>query len=121
MSDDNRTEEFEISGEQLVERVKAWVAEGNVRRIIFRAPDDTVMLDMTLTAALIGGAFTLAAPWLAVIGSIAALATRMRVEVIRDPNAPPAEDIADRTTDTDEAVERLSNTGTQKVKIQVED
>lgn len=127
MTEDNKsnsqtfTEQIEVSGAQLVERVKELVAEGNVRRLIFRAPDDTVMLEMTLTTAVVGGALTLAAPWLAAIGAVAALVTRMRIEVVRDANVASTLQDEEPDDQANEAAERLSSTGKQKVKIQVED
>lgn len=112
------TEQIEVAGSQLVERVKQLVEEGNVRRLIFRAPDDTVMLEMTLTTtAVVGGVITLAAPWLAALGAIAALVTRMRIEVVREVRNPDT--IEGKATPTEPA--KPSSTGTQKVKIQVED
>lgn len=116
------TEHLEVAGNQLVERVKALVAEGNVRRIILRAPDDKVMMEVNLTAgAVVGGIVTLAAPWLAAIGAAAALVSRMRVEVVRD--ATP--NIADKEVSLDEqearATEKLSSTGRQKVRIELDD
>jgi hypothetical protein len=106
------SEHVEITGNQLVDRLKDIVAEGNVRRIILRAPDDTVMMQMNLTAsAVVGGVVALSAPWLAAIGAVAALVTKMRVEIVRevdanDKNAPPA---------------RPASTGTEKVRIQLSD
>jgi hypothetical protein len=108
------TEQIEVAGSQLVEKVQEIVAEGNVRRIILRAPDDKVMLEMTLTTAAFAGALTLAAPWLAALGAIAALVTKMRIEIVRD--APPTLDAPDPNTPP-----RPTSTGKQKVKIEVED
>ena len=112
------TEQIEVTGNQLVDKVKELAAEGNVRRIILRAPDDKVMLEMTLTtAAVVGGPIALAAPWLAAIGAIAALVTKMRLEVVRDVSAGP-EVI---TMEDEPQAERPSSTGKQKVRIEVED
>lgn len=87
-SDDHKrtwTEEIEVAGGQLVERVKELFAEGNVRRLRIKSADGGLILEIPLTVgALAGGAVALAAPWLALIGAFAALAVRARVEIVRE-------------------------------------
>lgn len=101
------TEQIEVAGNQLVDRVKEIVAEGNVRRIILRAPDDKVMMEMSLTTgAVVGGAITLAAWWLAALGAIAALVARIRIEIVRE--IPEGEEAP------------ASTTGTSKQKVQID-
>lgn len=79
------TEEIEIAGHQLIERIKELVAEGNVRTLRIKTESGEVFLEIPLTAgAIAGGVLTLAAPWLAAIGTIAALATRVKVEIVRN-------------------------------------
>jgi hypothetical protein len=80
------TEEIEIAGNQLVERVKELVEEGNVRQLRIRSAEgDNVYLEMPLTiGVLAGGAVALAAPWLAVLGAFAALVARVKIEVVRE-------------------------------------
>lgn len=90
---DKRTwsEEIEVAGDQLVASVKRWAAEGRVRRVKITEPDGDLILDVPLTiGAIAGGAVVLAAPMLAVVGTLAALATRVRVEVIREGHGPAA-------------------------------
>ena len=36
MSEQNRTEEFSVNGDQVVEKVKQLIKEGNVRRVIIK-------------------------------------------------------------------------------------
>ncbi len=79
------TEEIEIAGNQVVERVKDLVEEGNVRLLRIKSVDDDVYLEMPLTiGVLAGGAVALAAPWLAVLGAFAALVARAKIEVVRE-------------------------------------
>lgn len=112
------TEQIEVTGNQLVDKVKELVAEGNVRRLIFRAPDDKVMMEMTLTTgAVIGGVVTLAAWWLAALGAIAALVARIRIEVVREVDDPG---VVQGTAGPTEPA-RPASTGKQKVRIQVEE
>lgn len=79
------TEELEVAGNQAVERVKELVAEGNIRRLIIKNPDDDVLIEMPLTVgAVAGGALVLAAPWLAALGAFAALVARVKIEIVRE-------------------------------------
>ena len=91
-ADKGRTivEEIEIAGNQLLDRVKELIAEGNVRRLIIRSPEGKVLLEIPLTVGVVaGGIFTMIAPFLAALGGIAALLTRVRIQIIRDE--PPVE------------------------------
>lgn len=86
------TEEIEVAGAELVDRVKKLAAEGRVRRIRITEPDGDLVLEIPLTiGAVAGGALVLAAPLLAALGALAALLTRVRIEVVRDGKAdqPP--------------------------------
>jgi hypothetical protein len=77
------TEELTVTGQELVERIKKLVAEGNVRRLIIRKPDGETLLEIPLTAGVVaGGAVTIVAPVLAALGALAALLAEFRVEVI---------------------------------------
>ncbi|MEM6528418.1 MAG: DUF4342 domain-containing protein [Chloroflexota bacterium] len=112
------TEQIEVTGNQLVDRVKELVAEGNVRRLIFRTPDDKVMMEMTVTTgAVVGGVITLAAWWLAALGAIAALVARIRIEVVREV---PQDATIEGKPYTAPA-ERPASTGKAKVRIEVEE
>ena len=63
-SDRNWTEELTVTGQELVERIKKLVAEGNVRRLIIRKPDGDSLLEIPLTAGVVaGGAVTIMAPY----------------------------------------------------------
>jgi len=79
------TEEIEIAGNQLVEQVKQLIAEGNVRRIRIKDAEGDIYLETPLTIGTIaGGAVVLAAPWLAILGVLAALIARVKIEVVRE-------------------------------------
>ena len=88
----NWTEEITVTGQELVERIKKLVAEGNVRRLIIRKPDGESLLEIPLTAGVVaGGAVTIMAPVLAALGALAALLTEFKVEVVRT-DQPGGED-----------------------------
>jgi hypothetical protein len=73
-------EEFQVSADDLVRRVKELIAEGNVSRLIVRNEKGETMLEIPVTIGVIGALF---APYLAALGAIAALATRCTVAVER--------------------------------------
>ena len=78
------SEEIELAGNQLVEQVRTWIAEGNVRRLILRTPDNKLVLEIPLVAgAVVGGVLTFFAPLLAVIGAIASVLAHVKVEIVR--------------------------------------
>lgn len=78
------SEEIELAGSQLVERVKEWIEEGNVRRLILRTPDNTVLIEIPLMAgAVVGGMLTFFAPLLAVLGAVASVLAHVKVEIVR--------------------------------------
>lgn len=66
------TEEFKVTGEALLSKVRELVHEGNVRRLIIRNEEGKNLIDIPLTMGVVGA---LLAPQLAAIGAIAALIT----------------------------------------------
>ncbi len=74
------TEEFSVSSDDLIKKVKDLVHEGNVTRIVVRDEQNRILLEVPTTAGLIG---TLLAPWLAALGAIAALVTQCKISVER--------------------------------------
>ena len=73
-------EEFTVSSDNLIEKVKQLLHEGNVTRIIVKDQKGRVMLEIPATIGVIG---VLLVPWLAALGAIAALATNCRIVVER--------------------------------------
>jgi hypothetical protein len=80
MSAHSSWESFKASGDELLDRVRKLVSEGNVRRIRVRH-GDRVVAEFPLTIGLVGAAL---APMLAAVGAIAALATECTIEVERE-------------------------------------
>jgi hypothetical protein len=74
------TEEFSVSADDLIERVKQLIHEGYVNRIIVKDEKDKVLLEIPATVGVIGAVL---APWLAALGVITALVTRCRIVVER--------------------------------------
>ncbi|MDH7563658.1 MAG: DUF4342 domain-containing protein [Candidatus Bathyarchaeota archaeon] len=73
-------EEFSISAENLAEKVKELIHEGNVTRIIVKDEKGKVLLEIPVTVGVIG---VVVAPWLAALGVIAALVTNCTIVVER--------------------------------------
>jgi hypothetical protein len=73
-------EEFQVSADDLVGRVKELIAEGNVSRLSVRNERGETLLEIPVTIGVIGALF---APYLAALGAIAALATRCTIAVER--------------------------------------
>ena len=74
------TEEFTVSSDNLIERVKELLHEGNVTRVIVKDEKGKVLLEIPATVGVIG---VVLVPWLAALGVIAALATKCRIVVER--------------------------------------
>lgn len=75
------TEKFTVSGEQIVQKVKQLIHEGNVRRVRLIHDGRTIIeipLNIGAGVAVVG---ILAAPVLAAIGAFAALVTECTIEV----------------------------------------
>jgi CBS domain-containing protein len=73
-----RTEEFQVSGDALVAKIKELLHEGNIRRLIIKNEEGRVLIDIPLTIGVVG---VLVAPQLAAIGAIAALITHGSIVV----------------------------------------
>lgn len=76
-------EEFKVTGEHLLEKVKKIIKEGNIRRIIIKDKSDKTLVELPLTIGVVGA---LLAPSLAAIGAIAALVTECKIVVEREVN-----------------------------------
>lgn len=75
-----KTEEFKVSGEDVIAVIKKIIAEGNARRIIIKKEDGTTLVEFPVTIGAIGA---LIAPMLAAVGAIAALVTKCTIVVER--------------------------------------
>ncbi len=73
-------EEFTVSSSNLVDRVRELFHEGNVTRVIVKDDKGKTLVEIPTTVGVLGTVF---APWLAVLGVIAALATNCRIVVER--------------------------------------
>ena len=83
MPEDFKREEIKIEGAELVKKVKELIQAGNVRRIIIKQ-DDRTLLEIPLTIGAAGvAALTLFAPALVAIGAIAGIVTKCTLIIER--------------------------------------
>jgi hypothetical protein len=82
--------EFHVKGEELIEKIRELIHEGNVRRIIIKDEEGKVYLEIPVTFGVIGA---LLAPTVAALGALAAMVARLKIEVIRteEPDKPQPE------------------------------
>jgi hypothetical protein len=73
-----RTEEYQVSGDILVTKVKELVHEGNIRRIIIKDEEGKTLIEVPLTLGVVGAVLL---PVWAAIGAIAALVTNCTIVV----------------------------------------
>jgi Domain of unknown function (DUF4342) len=75
-----RTEEFKIAGDEILNKLKALLHEGNIRRIILKGEDGKTFMEIPLTVGVVGA---LVLPVWAAIGAAAALVSKMTIIVER--------------------------------------
>jgi hypothetical protein len=89
------TEVIEVAGSELMDRIRVLLAEGRIRHIRIRSPSGELYLDAPLNVGVIaGGALALAAPWVAMVGALAAVVSRVKIEIVRDGGPAEAEPMA---------------------------
>ncbi len=78
-------EEIEVEGQNLIERIKELLREGNVRRLRVKDAKGKYLLEVPLTFGVVaGGVFMLAAPTLTALGALAGLVANVRIEIVRE-------------------------------------
>ena len=78
------TEEFSISGDEAVAKVKELLREGNVRRLILKTEEGKTLIEVPLTVGVgVAAGMVLVAPVWAAIGALAAIATDLTIAVER--------------------------------------
>lgn len=82
-------EEFKVQGKDLVEKLKALIHEGNIRRIIIKDKGGNTFVEIPLTVAAVG---VIAVPVLAAIGAIAALVSDFTIVVEKVEEKSKAKD-----------------------------
>ncbi len=73
-------EEFKVSGEEVLKKVKEIIKEGNARKIIIKNEQGKEVIAIPLTIGAVGA---VVAPGLAAIGAVAALLTKCTIVVVK--------------------------------------
>lgn len=73
-----KREEFRVSGEEILKKVKELIKQGNIRRIIIKNEKEDTLMEIPLTFAVVGAVI---APVLAAVGALAALVTNCTIIV----------------------------------------
>jgi hypothetical protein len=77
-------EEIKVLGQDLADKVKSLIHEGNVRRIIIKDEAGHTFVEIPVTVAAVGAVL---APVVAAVGAIAAMAAKFTIVV--EKAAPP--------------------------------
>jgi hypothetical protein len=85
------TQEFKLSGDSVLTKIKELVHEGNVHRVTIKNDEGHTLIEIPLTIGVVGA---LLLPVWAAIGAIAALAASLTIVVERTDtvSAPPNEE-----------------------------
>ncbi len=78
--EEQKNSEFQVRGEELLNKVKEIIREGNARRIIVKDEKGTTYFEIPLTLGVVGALFM---PVLAALGAMAALVSNFTLQVIR--------------------------------------
>ncbi len=79
-----KVEEFKISGDVLVGKIKELLHQGNIRRIILKNESGQTLIEIPMTVGVIGSAIGAALfPVIAAVGVIGAMVARLTVVIER--------------------------------------
>jgi hypothetical protein len=78
-----RTEEFKVSGGEILNKLKELLHEGNIRRIILKDEQGKTFMEIPLTVGIVGAALV---PIIAAVGAIAALVSKLTIVVEKVPD-----------------------------------
>lgn len=74
-------EEFTVLGENLVDKIKELIKEGNIRKITIKDKSGKELMSFPLTVGVVGTVFM---PVLAAVGAMAAMVTECSITVERE-------------------------------------
>lgn len=78
--ENNNKEEYTIKGEEVVEKIKEIIRQGNAKHISIRGKDGNEILSFPVTVGVVG---IVLAPVFAALGAVAALATECTIVIDR--------------------------------------
>jgi hypothetical protein len=75
-----KTEQYQLTGEDVITKIRQIVHEGNVRRVLIRNAEGHIIVEFPLTIGVVGAAL---APMWAALGAIVALVSDCTIEIER--------------------------------------
>jgi hypothetical protein len=73
-------EEFTITGDALVTKIKELIHQGNIRRIILKNEEGRILIEIPLTVGVVGGVLSAALfPVMAAVGAIGAMVAHLTI------------------------------------------
>ena len=79
-----RVEEFKISGDSLIGKVKELIQQGKLRRLVIKNSEGRILADIPLMAGLVGGvAGSVVFPIAAVLATVGAVVAHLTVVIER--------------------------------------
>jgi Domain of unknown function (DUF4342) len=73
-------EEFTITGDALVSKIKELIHQGNIRRIILKNEEGRTLIEIPLTVGVVGGVLSAALfPVMAAVGAIGAMVAHLTI------------------------------------------
>ena len=72
------TEQYHLTGEEVIAKIKQIVHEGNVRRVLIKSAEGHTIVEFPLTVGVVGAALI---PMWAAVGAIVALVADCTIEV----------------------------------------
>lgn len=94
-------EEFWVKGNELVDKAKELIKKGNVTKINVKSEDGETLVEIPVTIGVLG---TVIAPYVAILGGLAALITRCKIEIIRNNPAVKTETSLYNVEDPDDEI-----------------
>lgn len=83
-------EEFKISGDALVAKIKDLIHQGNIRRIILKNENGHTLIEIPMTVGVIGGTMgAVLFPIVAAVGVIGAMVAHLTVVIERRESKTP--------------------------------
>jgi hypothetical protein len=79
----SRTEEFKLNGDEILNKLKELLHQGNIRRIILKDESGKTFMEIPLTVGVVGA---IVIPVWAAIGAIAALVSKLTIVVEKVEN-----------------------------------
>ncbi len=77
-------EEIEVEAQNLVDKVKELLRQGNIRTLRIKDPKGRYLFEVPLTVGVVaGGIFAMAAPWMVALTALAGVVSNVKIEIVR--------------------------------------